>query len=572
MSLAFVLNKWGNWGGKMSKVVRFFLYCSYTFLFLACSSNLSYTPTAPQSSLLREVAEVAGVDELALKESVNALVGRGGLFSLSGVDNPEDFPILACVADTLHDGSLSLSDIVLMAGQVDKTCAQIAEEAESDPETDNDINCVNLDRDDNHLVNMDDVAVFALLLQEHPEFSTNLCHNPEAGDADQLAPYTEAIAWVNTDPLKSETFGMEDYDYYLSLLGSSGGEGIEILSLNSTQLSRDGSYVISGRGFGVKFPVEPLKFDTFDYGSEQLGEVIDESAVGRISWSLEARCAWPGIDTPDYAMRYSDAFGRYEGDVVGWKFFGDNPEHDCYQGTNYLSLRDSNGFDEIYFSMWALSTTNGAFENMRNVKIANFANYEGNGFPQGRWDFYPENGSGNGHMYIADGEEAVVYNEWSGMGYSGFSFGEASWDRYEGVIRSGDVGVANGGYTLAKNGEILKDSMGSMLRPNASSEKFDTINFTHYLDDVTSAPPRPQADIYHSEFYVDITQARIELCDSPDRDLASHCEIQEPHSVWNESTIHFNARFGSFAPGQTLYLIVFDAQGNTSNGFPVYLQ
>jgi hypothetical protein len=163
-----------------------------------------------------------------------------------------------------------------------------------------------------------------------------------------------------------------------NLLGKAGtippGDGRTVPSITglSGTFTQGSAVTITGSGFGIKNPVAPYKFDSFDEGSGSLGQVIDPSASGGRDWEMLASCATGGIVIPSLRTRYSNTYMRYAGDVVGWKHFGYNTDNHCFQGTNYLTLTKDDGYDEIYWSMWVLSGTNGQYDKVRNIKIASW--------------------------------------------------------------------------------------------------------------------------------------------------------------------------------------------------------
>jgi len=349
-----------------------------------------------------------------------------------------------------------------------------------------------------------------------------------------------------------------------------GGEA-QAATINSISgtFSNNSSVTISGSEFGIKNPVAPYKYDNFQYGSDKIGQAVSVSASGGRNWNHFSSCASVGRTTPETGFRYSNAHPRYTGDISGWKFFGTNTTYDnCYQGTSYLTLNKPDGFDQVYWSMWLLSETNGQNTKVRNVKIANW-NYNDTNYPQGRWDFYPAQGSGSGHVYaLSCGSENS--NEW-GVGASAFSYGAETWNRFEGSLVVGNPGVANGRYEVYKNANLLQTTGNVMIRNSASCPKPDTFFFTHYHDDIDTSysPPAPEQNLYHGEIYFDITRARVELCNSSTWSARAHCEIQIPHTTWNNGQIQITVNPGSFTSGQTAYLFVIDANGNASNGYPV---
>jgi len=76
-------------------------------------------------------------------------------------------------------------------------------------------------------------------------------------------------------------------------------------------------------------------------------------------------------------------------------------------------------------------------------------------------------------------------------------------------------------------------------------------------------------DQWLDDSYIDITPARVELCNAATKAQATVCETQIPHTQWDGSTIQFTVNLGSFTSTNGLYLIVFDENNVASNGFAV---
>ena len=76
---------------------------------------------------------------------------------------------------------------------------------------------------------------------------------------------------------------------------------------------------------------------------------------------------------------------------------------------------------------------------------------------------------------------------------------------------------------------------------------------------------------YVSQAYADTTLQRIMVCDQNSWSIATtrHCEVQIPRDIWTDGQIQFEARRGSFSPGQQLYLFVIDASDTASNSIDV---
>lgn len=75
----------------------------------------------------------------------------------------------------------------------------------------------------------------------------------------------------------------------------------------------------------------------------------------------------------------------------------------------------------------------------------------------------------------------------------------------------------------------------------------------------------------YDDIYIDFTQARVELSDSPTWAGAKRREVQIPVS-WSAGLIDVRVNAGAFASGQQAYLYVVDPQGQVnSQGYPVTL-
>jgi len=186
------------------------------FLLTGCSSEVLYPGQRQLSEeeLLAEIAAQTGLDRVELALAVQVMEDEGGLQRFTLAEGENDLAILSCVADSTRDGLLDLADVVPLGQQYTQTCPEIAQQALMDPGVPDDIHCVNLFRDDENLVDLADLVIFVLLYQNRVEFSTDLCWDELAGDADLLPSYQEAEAPNNFDPLNedSDGDGITDYD------------------------------------------------------------------------------------------------------------------------------------------------------------------------------------------------------------------------------------------------------------------------------------------------------------------------------------------------------------------------
>ncbi len=138
------------------------------------------------------------------------------------------------------------------------------------------------------------------------------------------------------------------------------------------------------------------------------------------------------------------------------------------------------------------------------------------------------------------------------------------WNRIEMWMRIGDSKQA---LKYWRNGKLLLDyespndfpwGIGPYLGDDNS--RFNKIWFGYYTESAIDG--YAQLD----DVYIDISQSRIELCDSPtwyEKNLnAGHCEIQIPKS-WQDDRITFTLNQGSFDT-EKIYLYVVDREGNVN--------
>lgn len=98
----------------------------------------------------------------------------------------------------------------------------------------------------------------------------------------------------------------------------------------------------------------------------------------------------------------------------------------------------------------------------------------------------------------------------------------------------------------------------------ANEQTFSSIHAISYMKgDWSKCPP------YTDDHFVNYTQARVELCDSPVYGLAQvHAEIQLP-KAWSASSISIDVNQGQFKDGDRAYLFVVDQNGHVSQGHEV---
>lgn len=80
------------------------------------------------------------------------------------------------------------------------------------------------------------------------------------------------------------------------------------------------------------------------------------------------------------------------------------------------------------------------------------------------------------------------------------------------------------------------------------------------------------AEWFFDDIYLQFgDRARVELGDTPVWETCTHREIQKP-TAWTDGSISITLNYGSFTPGQTVYLFVVRDDGAVSTPIPLVLQ
>ena len=306
-----------------------------------------------------------------------------------------------------------------------------------------------------------------------------------------------------------------------------------VIQQTTGTITHGSTITITGTGFGSKANAAPLRWDDFEAGT--VGQDITGWAIG--STKSEFR--------PKYA-----AVGRAgtPGSKSAWQHFE--------RGQYNADIRVDHITKKYYVSGWVKGNTSGTPS--RNVKLVSFRGKNLTS-PQGRFDQYPENGSG--HKYIADCNGTARAQDWS---VPNLIISDGGWSRFEAWIDLGTPNGNNGVYKTWKNAiEWGKTLGGTFITSDCS---FHEVHIQHYFATDTAADT--VANYYWDELYVDTTQARVELGNAATWGESTHREIQIP-SAWSTNSITFKVNRGSFSPGQTVYLFAVDANGIPSSGYPV---
>lgn len=305
----------------------------------------------------------------------------------------------------------------------------------------------------------------------------------------------------------------------------------------------DGSNVtITGSGFGNKTAVAPLKWDNFEKGAN--GNNI-------IGWELSS--AGGG-----YPPQYSNSILRTNSIMSGKARFIDKTWESSFGFTG-------TPFSKIYIDAWYYYDAVPPYS--RNHKI--FRIHSNAYSPNLYYNIYCD-ATGNWSHLSQDGVNGGNYHVWTNPGANYFA---KQWVHLQAYFAESSPGTDNGTAILWVDGVKRVSEIGNFRTRNDNTSYWSDLWFGNYLghDAAGSCSAYGDAYTYWDNVYVDTTQARVEISDSPvwNDSVKNHKEIQIPSS-WSDSSITITANQGTFIPAQTVYLYVIDANGNVNaNGYPV---
>jgi len=333
------------------------------------------------------------------------------------------------------------------------------------------------------------------------------------------------------------------------------------------------SFTLTGHGFGVKDPVEPLRYLDFEDGT--IGTRLRSQAEGGFA-TLDDFAVFP------HYVRFPDGDPRLAGDdpnLVGEERIpGEIVIKQTYMRDGYGAANQTVGLfgidvSNLYTSAWIYRyDVSGNAEVSDNQKLWGNFGHDGAeegpyGYPQCRVDTY-WGADGDGHLYVADDASQILLQRW-GLGDTKFL---NQWMRAERFMRQGTRDGGDGLTWVAANLRELQRLEGTLY---TVGELYNYWIFGHFfrLENSGLTPPPPAEMIqYIGEMYVDTVQARVEIGDAPVWSDCTHREIQIPQNIWQDDRLEFRVNRGSFTSGSTVNIFVVDHEGVPSAGVPIRVE
>ncbi len=323
----------------------------------------------------------------------------------------------------------------------------------------------------------------------------------------------------------------------------SGGVGFAAPTINSVSgsLYHGGSVIISGIAFGSKTPAAPLIWDNFEWGS-------DGTLLNTGDWSDYKATNPCEIDTSQY-------YGQGTRSAYNMCY---TPDYKNQFGMAYQYFTES---DEIYFShkyRWSkeIGATGRMFTKLHRTTGPLGVNPVYSGKPS------------FGHSYT----HGIQYSMHAGDGvggdihdYIGYTsiLPPDTWNSIEGYWKGSTPGSADGTVQSWNNLTLIWDKQSVMTRGEGITAGINSVLTSHNA--VNPTVEDEEWYFWVDDFYLDNTQARVEIGDNATWGSCTKREIQIP-TAWANDEITVSVNRGSFAPCETYYLFVVDADGVPSAG------
>jgi hypothetical protein len=333
-------------------------------------------------------------------------------------------------------------------------------------------------------------------------------------------------------------------------------ESVPTITSVSGTLSHGNNITLTGSGFGIKNPVEPVLWDSIDNQHSYSGLVEGQT--------IPTGDDYPWATNGNYDYVGSLKYGISNPRILGKPYYHTgmiNATPPSYIG--YLGFQDlgEENPKQLYINWWFrvngnMASGSGGTSSTKLVRA---------------WsDFTGQNGriswcADQEAHYTWNGTAVVPQGSWHHWG--GVEDG-ITWNKLEFAVDSNGIGSNAASFKSWTNGQPIFN-VANLGTPSES----DSINYLYVLGfDPNYGNSLDNVFADFTEIYIDTTFARIDICNSSNwTAYPKHCEIQIPHTTWNDSTIQFTANLGSFNASEQLYLFVVDENGNASNGYPITL-
>jgi len=319
------------------------------------------------------------------------------------------------------------------------------------------------------------------------------------------------------------------------------------------------SVTISGSGFGTKATPVPVYWNNLE--SETTGVNIPGWAVSSKPGAVVSSTdKWSGNKSLYFAMKTSNP-------TPGWnqilKDMGTASNKWYFHFKVRLNKNDSN--TRFQWKAWRISSSSDGYAWNTEPTTTVFMNdlfwYDENNVGSKGWNglsgatFNNGGTSGNSTSVYFKRSDAILFNQWQTL------------EQF--IQQSSGGSTADGIDRMWRDGFLVQENT-SLVTGTSSSGGWRYMLLGQNINNTLPVAGQMDMDVYFDDIYIDNTQARVMMCDSPTWAARTHCEIQLPIK-WSSDSITFTVNTGSFSSG-TAYLFVVDENGATTDGYPVNIQ
>jgi hypothetical protein len=235
-----------------------------------------------------------------------------------------------------------------------------------------------------------------------------------------------------------------------------------------------------------------------------------------------------------------------------------------YWGLNlYVPYSNFTTGNELYVSFhYRMTKTGASFPRQSKVWIAYNSNWEDRAYLS---TAYNSCESGGFRMHRSQNTDES-YLKVAGANMSG------EWVRFESYLKQSSVGGSDGAWrqtayrpTLGTPTKEVINKANYLMR--TTSDNWTKWTFGGAYWDMCGSSDTGTIDI--DDFYMDSTQARVEVCNASTFSASTKCELQLP-TAWSDSSITATFKKGQLTGSTTGYVYVINAVGSVNaQGFAI---
>lgn len=309
------------------------------------------------------------------------------------------------------------------------------------------------------------------------------------------------------------------------------------------------SVTVSGSGFGVKSVAAPIKWETFEDGTN--GALLNTTGF----WSVYS-------DNPDGDKpQFSAAQNRHIASNKTAKFIYQRPDN----GLHDVAIRNVPEFAttrKIYFDYWIYFSWAAELD-IHQIKTGRIGS-----------------GTGDSYVYPTLIDESWTYDGGSRNHYSecrnentsacagtlsdyGSSYTNSAWNHVQWEVSVDTESTSDGYYKIWLNGQPWAEQTGADMVIGANT--FRQVWLGTYLGNSVISMSNT---LYYDDVYIDSSLQRIEIGNASTYASCTHRETQIP-TAWADDSIGFTANQEAFTNEQA-YIYVVDENGEANaEGFPI---